>query len=148
MTHTVRLAVLLPLLLTSLLLIEASPAHADRCQPEELVTGPGSAPIPESADPKCPAFNEFVYPLVGCEETPTFAKCMSQVQADPAGTAQTTIGNVPNTPTYAVNTVSGTNSALKQFPAAAADAACVAAGGTPGREGNVPVCYQQGPPIE
>lgn len=137
--------------------VGAEPAHADRCQPEELVTGSGSSPIPESADPKCPVMDELVYPLVGCPPAPaTLPDCVMKVSGNPAGTATTIVGNAPNAPTYAQNAAFGTvrsTANLAFFVIArfstiytAHDAACRAAGGIPGRQGDMPVCYAGDPP--
>jgi hypothetical protein len=135
----------------------AEPAHADRCQPEELVTGPNSSPIPESADPKCPVMDELVYPLIGCPPAPaTLPNCVMQVAGNPAGTATTIVGNVPNAPTYARNAAAGTMTNTVNFVFfvtfaanfdlyGAHDAACVALGGSPGRYGDMPFCFERDP---
>ncbi len=77
----------------SLLSVAAPPAHADRCQPEELVTGSGTSPIPEDRDPRCFVMDTFFYSTVVCDDT-KFRNCLStldarataaRIAADPAG---------------------------------------------------------------
>jgi hypothetical protein len=61
----------------------AGPAAADRCQPEELVLGPGNAPLPENATPVCAVMNNVVYPTVGCKQTPTLIACVNKLTPNP-----------------------------------------------------------------
>lgn len=61
----------------------AGPASADRCQPEELVLGPGNAPLPEDATPVCAVMNDVVYPTVGCNATPTLIACVNKLTPNP-----------------------------------------------------------------
>lgn len=52
------------------------PAHADRCQPEELL---GYDPIiPEEAHPVCDVLIDVVYPVV-CDNSTTLATCTATV---------------------------------------------------------------------
>ncbi len=54
----------------------ASPAHADRCQPEELL---GYDPlIPESAHPGCGVLIGVVYPMT-CDNYTTLATCTTSL---------------------------------------------------------------------
>lgn len=139
--------------MAALAAVSAPPAFADRCQPEEFVRKP--SPIPESADPKCPVMDELVYPMLGCPPAPaTLPDCAMQVAGNPRGTATTVVGNAPNAPTYAQNAAYGAVANtfnLVSFlagpvdPYAPHDAACRALGGTPGRQGKIPVCYAQDP---
>jgi hypothetical protein len=52
-------------------------ALADRCQPEEIVTGPGTSPIPESSDPRCPIMDAYVYPRLACRDKTKFMNCVN-----------------------------------------------------------------------
>lgn len=55
----------------------AGPAHADRCQPEELAGLPGV--IPEDENPVCQVMDSTVYPAVGCPApSTTLVKCASE----------------------------------------------------------------------
>lgn len=81
--------------------VRADHAYADRCQPEELITGSGTSPIPEDSSPVCVVTDELLYPLVDC--TSTLAECLMQVQQDPTGTATTVAANAPEIPTYLNN---------------------------------------------
>lgn len=83
------------------LTVLTQPAHADRCQPEELIPGYGTSPVPEEASPLCLVMDELVYPLVGC--TGTAADCMESIRKDPDGTVTIVIDRAPNTPGYALN---------------------------------------------
>lgn len=58
------------------LLTTASPAHADRCQPEELLGYNGL--IPESAHPGCSVLINTVYPLV-CSDYSTLGTCTASL---------------------------------------------------------------------
>lgn len=53
----------------------ASPAHADRRQPEEIVLGPGNSPLGNDTSPLCPILDGTVYPALGC--TGTLAQCVT-----------------------------------------------------------------------
>lgn len=54
----------------------AVPAHADRCQPEELL---GYDPlIPEEDSPVCDLLIDVVYPIV-CEDFTTLANCTTSI---------------------------------------------------------------------
>lgn len=59
----------------------SAPASADRCQPEELVTGPGTSPIPEEQDPRCAVMDGFVYPNLDCDST-TLNSCVTTLDAE------------------------------------------------------------------
>lgn len=61
----------------------ASPAAADRCQPEELVLGSGNAPYQESDSPVCAVMDGVVYPAVNCPPPTTLLGCVNQ--QTPAG---------------------------------------------------------------
>ena len=55
----------------------AEPAHADRCQPEELVLGSGNSPLgSDSGDPRCPIMQAVVYDTVTCDDS-TFMRCVN-----------------------------------------------------------------------
>jgi hypothetical protein len=71
----------------------AAPAHADRCQPEELVGVAGV--VPEPANPVCLVADEIVYPLLGCPQPTTLMGCQTSI-------AQIRT-NAPNVPSYALN---------------------------------------------
>lgn len=60
----------------------AGTAHADRCQPEELVFGAGSSPIDERDHPGCVVLINYVYPLV-CDNFTTLATCMQSISPNP-----------------------------------------------------------------
>jgi hypothetical protein len=82
----VRRILSLALMLTALALAlaggpAADVAHADRCQPEELVLGPGNSPLgPDSGDPRCPVMQAVVYDQLVCDDT-TLMKCLGSLDA-------------------------------------------------------------------
>lgn len=82
-----RRSALLGMLLAVLIggaVASAQPAHADRCQPEELL---GYNPlIPEGDSPVCQVLIDQVYPAV-CAGTATLAQCTANL--DVAGTGDT-----------------------------------------------------------
>jgi hypothetical protein len=73
----------------------AAPAHADRCQPEELDPVGITGIVPEPANPVCLVADEIVYPLLGCPPPTTLMGCQTSV-------AQIRT-NAPNVPAYALN---------------------------------------------
>jgi hypothetical protein len=75
----VVLAMLLALL-ASFALFNASPAAADRCQPEELVIG--SSPIDERDNPVCAVLIYQVYPFL-CDDSTTLLRCLGSINPDP-----------------------------------------------------------------
>lgn len=103
----------------------AQPAYADRCQPEELVTGGGTSPIPESASPVCLVTDELVYPLVGCDSVPTpLRTCVDQISKNPDGTATIVVQRAPDTPQYLLTIAQeapGTTTRLLYFGLQTAD---------------------------
>lgn len=44
--------------------LTASPAFADRCEPEEIVLGPNTSPINEADNPVCTVAFFYVYPFI------------------------------------------------------------------------------------
>jgi hypothetical protein len=58
----------------------ASPAAADRCQPEELVIGSGNSPYEEEDSPFCDVMLGTVYPTLGCNDT--LLGCVNYLTAD------------------------------------------------------------------
>ena len=64
-----------------------SPAHADRCQPEELVLGPNTSPIDERDQPACAVLFFYVYPFIcsqsGSQPPPTLANCLQNIRLNP-----------------------------------------------------------------
>jgi hypothetical protein len=58
-----------------------APAHADRCQPEELITGAGSSPVDERDHPACYVLINYVYPFV-CRDYSTLGNCMGSIELD------------------------------------------------------------------
>jgi hypothetical protein len=66
--------------LGAVMLIPAAPAQADRCQPEELITGSGTSPIPDEDDPRCWVMDGFVYPNIDCDNT-TGQRCIETFNA-------------------------------------------------------------------
>lgn len=90
---------LLVLLILATLMVGAQPAHADRCQPEELIPGFGASPVPENASPICLVADEVLYPLIGCDTdaTNTLQMCAASLGAD---TAFTVVDRAPNLPGY------------------------------------------------
>lgn len=79
MKSLVALAIL-AFTLTVLAVAAPTPALADRCQPEELVTGSGTSPVPEDGDPRCPVMDAVVYDNVVCDDT-TLRRCIDTVDA-------------------------------------------------------------------
>jgi hypothetical protein len=75
------------LLVVSLVLgavvVGASPAHADRCQPEELVLGPGNGPMAEGDSPLCAVLDYYVYPFVCPGPQQPLASCLANPNPDP-----------------------------------------------------------------
>lgn len=56
----------------------AGPAHADRCQPEELAGVPGI--VREDKNPVCGVMDSTVYPAVGCPAPEiTLVDCLAQL---------------------------------------------------------------------
>lgn len=66
-TITIPRALLLTVLLTLGMFGISAPAYADRCQPEELVTGPGTGLLPEEKNPVCQLLIDNVYTPIGCD---------------------------------------------------------------------------------
>ena len=59
-----------------------TPAHADRCQPEELVLGPGTSPVDERDNPVCVVLLQYVYPAV-CRDYVTAPRCLQSIALNP-----------------------------------------------------------------
>lgn len=80
-------ALLAPALAAGISASSATPALADRCEPEELVLGPNTSPIDERDNPVCAATFFYVYPFVcasdGNNPPPTLLQCPRQVQLNP-----------------------------------------------------------------
>lgn len=93
---------LLTLLLVSVVSLGASPAAADRCQPEELIGQPGI--IPEAYNPVCLAMDEVVYPILGCPLPTTLMGCAAKFQAafaaDPVAASTGLATRAQGTPGY------------------------------------------------
>jgi hypothetical protein len=60
----------------------AGPAHADRCEPEELVLGAGTSPINENDNPVCWATINYVYPFI-CDDFTTAVTCAGSISPNP-----------------------------------------------------------------
>lgn len=60
----------------------ATPAHADRCEPEELVFGAGTSPIDEADHPLCSVMLQYVYPAI-CSNYTTLLLCTQTVRLNP-----------------------------------------------------------------
>lgn len=80
-------------------------AWADRCQPEELVSGPGpeggASFMPEDASPFCLYMDGVVYPLVNCNNSTandTLMECVNQMTGDPFNTSQALVTNSGQVP--------------------------------------------------
>ncbi|HVL39602.1 MAG TPA: hypothetical protein VM328_09455 [Fimbriimonadaceae bacterium] len=60
-------------------------ARADRCQPTEIVTGSGTAPIDERDDPVCAVMDQYVYPFVcpSPAKQPLLPNCIQNVDPNP-----------------------------------------------------------------
>lgn len=56
-------------LLTGLGIAVPTAAHADRCEPEEIILGPDTSPIDERDNPACTAIFFYVYPFI-CTDDP------------------------------------------------------------------------------
>lgn len=84
-TYSMRIGVALCLsaLFTAVLAVGVPrPAHADRCQPEELVLGSGNAPYREEDSPVCTVMLGVVYPTLGCDST-TLLNCVNSMTPAP-----------------------------------------------------------------
>lgn len=83
MTHARRRQTAILLAFTMMLFLawstQAPPAHADRCQPEELVLGPGNSPMDEEDSPVCTVMLGIVYPALGCDST-TLVRCINSLR--------------------------------------------------------------------
>lgn len=60
----------------------AGTAHADRCEPEELVLGAGTSPIDERDHPACYVLINYTYPFV-CDNFTTLVTCLGSINPDP-----------------------------------------------------------------
>ncbi|HEX8206327.1 MAG TPA: hypothetical protein VF587_09745 [Solirubrobacteraceae bacterium] len=90
-----------------------SSAMADRCQPEELVFGPGHGLTDEEDNAACVVALRVVYPALACDYT-TFPRCLQTL--DPAAT----VAMLP----YTVSQTPGrTQTAVAEVPAATIRAA-------------------------
>ena len=64
-------------------------AHADRCEPEELVLGADTSPIDERDNPACTVLFNYVYPFVCEGDTPgeqpsdTILVCAQNLRLNP-----------------------------------------------------------------
>lgn len=84
----VALALAAATALSPLGLAGTSPAHADRCEPEELVLGPNTSPIDERDQPLCTVMFSYVYPFLctgpnGEQPPPTLLQCTQNVRLNP-----------------------------------------------------------------
>lgn len=52
------------LMLTAAGAVAPTAAHADRCEPEEIVLGPNTSPIDERDNPACTVFFFYIYPFI------------------------------------------------------------------------------------
>lgn len=80
-SQTALLLVATLLVATALALLPTQAAHADRCQPEELVIG--SSPIDERDNPVCAVLIYQVYPFV-CDDSSTLLNCLGSINPDPS----------------------------------------------------------------
>jgi hypothetical protein len=81
-------AVAAALAVTPLGLAATTPAHADRCEPEELVLGPNTSPIDERDHPLCAVLFNYVYPFIctgpnGEQPPPTLLQCVQNLRINP-----------------------------------------------------------------
>ncbi len=70
---------------TPLGLAATTSAHADRCEPEELVLGPNTSPIDERDQPLCTVMFSYVYPFLctgpnGETPPPTLPQCLQNIR--------------------------------------------------------------------
>lgn len=61
----------------------AAPAHADDCQPEELVLGSGNSPYNDENSPLCPVMRGIVYPTLQCADGTTLIGCVNEYSPVP-----------------------------------------------------------------
>lgn len=86
--HTsAKLAAITLVAASGLMGFTATPALADRCEPEELVLGPDSSPIHEDDNPACTVLFFYVYPFV-CSPTgeappPGLLQCPTSIDLNP-----------------------------------------------------------------
>lgn len=83
---TVRLLGALAVLSGAMVVVAPSPAHADRCQPEELTPiGPGGSPVDERDNPVCVALDTYVYPLICPDNQPKpLGACLQTLRLNPS----------------------------------------------------------------
>lgn len=62
--------------------LAGTPAHADRCEPEELVLGGGTSPIDERDHPLCSVMLQYVYPMI-CADYTTAVSCTQTFRLNP-----------------------------------------------------------------
>lgn len=86
-TQVARLSALTLLAAAALMGASATAAHADRCEPEEIVLGPDSSPIHEDDNPACTVLFFYVYPFVcsesGAAPPPGLLSCPSNIFLNP-----------------------------------------------------------------
>lgn len=87
MTKTKRFStlILLGIMTSTLLVASPTPAHADRCQPEEFVLGPGGSPMDERDNPVCAVLDQYVYPVLcpGGTTPKSLVRCIQTLNPRP-----------------------------------------------------------------
>jgi hypothetical protein len=79
-----RAMLVVTLLVGGLIGTSAPAAHADRCQPEELVVGAGNGPMAEGDSPICVVLDNYVYPFVCAGGTRPLLSCLQNPNPDPS----------------------------------------------------------------
>ncbi len=76
--------ILLGIMASTLVMASPTPAHADRCQPEEFLLGPGGSPMDERDNPVCAILDQYVYPVL-CPDPPkqTLVACLQNLNPSP-----------------------------------------------------------------
>ncbi len=83
MARRTAIAVAVTLVAGSFLVLTPAPAHADRCQPEELIPGFGTSPIDERDTPVCFVMDTWVYPFLCRNATnPNPQNCINNLDPD------------------------------------------------------------------
>ncbi len=82
------LAVAVATAVTPLGLFSTTTAHADRCEPEEIVLGAQTSPIDERDHPLCAVLFQYVYPFIctgpnGELPPPTLLQCAQNIAINP-----------------------------------------------------------------
>lgn len=83
--NKLRGALVVSLLVGGVIGTSAPAAHADRCQPSEIVIGGGTAPVDERDDPVCAVADQYVYPFVcpSPSPQPLLPNCVQNIDPNP-----------------------------------------------------------------